>query len=102
MINEAFWAVISLVITLGVFCYDTATWSHEGTCPRVGYVDGVTASGVYRCRIPLDCREFQTARGGWSSDCDGALEYTRRIFCGANERAVIDLRGIVRCQLKEH
>lgn len=97
MIIEALLAVLSVIVTLVVLCIDIATWPHEGGCPRAGFVDGANAGGAYRCRIPLGCHERQNVRGGWISDCDGALEYTRRIFCEDNERAVIDLRGIVRC-----
>jgi hypothetical protein len=97
-VTEPLLAVVSLLITIGALCFDFATWSHEGGCPKTGYVDGVSAPGVYRCRIPVGCHDRENVRGGWTSDCDGALEYTRRIFCGANERAVVDLRGIVRCE----
>jgi hypothetical protein len=99
LITDALWAVISVILTLVVLCLDFAMWPHTGTCPRAGYVDGVEPSGAYRCRIPFGCMDVRGPRGGWTSDCDGALEYWRRVHCEASERAVVDLRGIVRCQL---
>jgi hypothetical protein len=98
MTIEAPIAIAGLLITIGVLCFDFATWSHEGGCPPHTNVDGVTAAGVYRCSIPLGCREHENVRGGWTSSCTGELGYWRRIFCGVDERAVIDLRGIVRCE----
>jgi hypothetical protein len=90
--------VIGLIASIMLLCADFAMCSHQGSCPRASYVDGVKPDGVYQCRMPYGCRERQGPRGGWDSRCDGALEYTRRVFCLPDEIAVVDLRGIVRCE----
>lgn len=70
----------------------------QARCPDGWRVDGVSPRGDFTCDEPYGCRDMRSARGGWTSTCDGALELRSRIYCTGTSRAIVVAGEAVGCQ----
>lgn len=92
------WNVLLAFASLVLLCFDMATHPRTLECPRGWDAMGTSARGDTGCRMAYGCVDRRGMRGGWTSDCDGELDVYRRIYCDRGERAVVNLRGVVRCE----
>ena len=93
--------VLLAIVAIGLLCFDMLHGTREIECPHGWRPGGVAAHDRTSCEYVYGCVDSPNVRGGWTSKCDGTLVLQRQLWCDSDERAVVDLRGIIRCQRKE-
>lgn len=93
--------VLLAFVTVALLMFDMVHGTREIECPRGWRPGGIAAHDKTSCEYVYGCVDTPNVRGGWTSTCEGTLVLQRQLWCDVDERAVVNLRGIIQCQHKE-